>query len=257
MSAQGSDYSPKDSPRRALSGALRRRALRLGLINGALWSIGNGLSTGSLMYYLAQELGAQGTAVSLLIAAPSLIGLLRLVTPRLIAPLGGTKAACLKMLLAAYVLLSLGMPSITLLGVESRRAMLAALITLICVHQLLEYIGSVALWSWLGALVPPRIRGRYFGRRNLWQMAVLIPTLLASGAFTDHWKQTHLSTEPDRVLLGYIIPTTLGGCLLLASLLPLVFMPDVAIVRRRAGGGIVAALADRRYGRLLMYRGWF
>ena len=62
------------------------------------------------------------------------------------------------------------------------------MIGLLCVHQLLEYLGSVALWSWLGDLVPGRIRGRYFARRQIWQLAVLIPTLLASGYFSDRWR---------------------------------------------------------------------
>jgi len=236
--------------------------LRLGYINGVLWSVGNGLTSGSLVYYLAQELGASGAALSLLIAAPSLIGLLRLVTPALIAPLGGVKATCLKTSLVSYALLTLGLPTITLAGLVSRPATLTALIVLICVHQLLEYVGSVALWSWLGALVPQRVRGRYFARRNLWQLAFLTPTLLASGRFVDYWKTAHKG-QPDQILLGYILPATIGGVLLLASLAPLCWMPDVANVRRREGSLRRATLAtllpfyDARFRRLLVYRGWF
>src|SRR5690242_11787241 len=94
-----------------LSVAARRRALRLGYLNGVLWSVGNGLTSGTLIYYLAQELGASGVALSLLIAAPSLIGLLRLVTPALIDPLGGVKATCLKLSLVSYLLLTVGLPT--------------------------------------------------------------------------------------------------------------------------------------------------
>jgi Na+/melibiose symporter-like transporter len=245
-----------------LTVAARRRALRLGYVNGVLWSVGNGLTSGTLVYYLAQELGASGAALSLLIAAPSLIGLLRLATPALIGPLGGVKATCLKTSLVSYLLLTIGLPVVTLAGFVSRPATLTALIVLICVHQLLEYVGSVALWSWLGALVPQRVRGRYFARRNLWQLAFLTPTLLMSGLLIDSWKRAHRG-EPDQILAGYVLPATLGGLFLLASLAPLWRLPDVASARRRGGALRRAVLAmlmpifDARFRRLLIYRGWF
>ena len=171
--------SASHSPRMTL--AVRRRALRLGYINGTLWSIGNGLTTGTLIYYLAQELGAKGTALGVLIAAPTLIGVLRLATPALIGPLGGLKRTCLKASLVSYLLLAIGLPTLTLSTYFERSAVLTAIIALICIHQLLEYVGSVALWSWLSGIVPGPIRGRYFARRQIWQLAFLIPVLFASG----------------------------------------------------------------------------
>lgn len=237
----------------------RRRALVLGYVNGVLWSVGNGLTTGTLIYYLAQELGAKGTALGVLIAAPTLVGLLRLVTPALIGPLGGVKATCLKASLASYVLLAIGLPSVTLAPGAARTTALAGMLLLICVHQLLEYIGSVALWSWLSALVPQPIRGRYFGRRQVWQLAFLIPALFASGRFTDDWKRTYKDTQPERMLLGYVIPNCVGAAFLLASLLPLALMPDVAAPQRRVRNDSrrQSPMADPAFRRLLAYRCWF
>ncbi|HVU86354.1 MAG TPA: MFS transporter [Pirellulales bacterium] len=240
-----------------IRGALRRRALTLGYVNGVLWSVGNGLTTGTLVYYLAQELGAKGTALGVLIAAPSLIGLLRLATPALIGPLGGIKATCLKASLASYLLLAIGLPGVTLAPGIQRSTALAGLLTLICVHQLLEYVGSVALWSWLSALVPVRIRGRYFGRRQVWQLLFLMPALFLSGRFTDDWKQTYKESQPERLLLGYIIPNCVGAGLLLASLVPLVMMPDVPAPRRRASMTRRWPVGDLAFRRLLVYRAWF
>ena len=240
-----------------IRGATRRRELTLGYVNGVLWSVGNGLTTGTLVYYLAQELGAKGTALGVLIAAPSLIGLLRLATPALIGPLGGIKATCLKASLASYLLLAIGLPWVTLAPGISRTAALAGMLSLVCVHQLIEYIGSVALWSWLSALVPVRIRGRYFGRRQVWQLLFLMPALFLSGIFTDNWKQTYKDTQPERLLLGYIIPNCVGAGFLLASLVPLVLMPDVPAPRRRSSGVRRWPVEDRAFRRLLAYRDWF
>ena len=49
--------------------------------NDALWSIGNGLTTGTLIIYPAKEICARGLGVSLVLAVPSLVGLLRLFSP--------------------------------------------------------------------------------------------------------------------------------------------------------------------------------
>ncbi len=50
---------PTPAEQASLSTTQRRGALRLGIANGVLWSMGNGLTTGSLIVYLAQELGAR------------------------------------------------------------------------------------------------------------------------------------------------------------------------------------------------------
>jgi hypothetical protein len=85
--------------------ASRRRALRLGYLNGMLWSIGNGLTTGTLVTYLAIDLGARGLGLSLLLAAPTWIGLLRILTPLLIERLGTAKRATLVFSLVSYLLI--------------------------------------------------------------------------------------------------------------------------------------------------------
>ena len=110
------------TPRPENAARLCAAAPALGYVNGVLWSVGNGLTTGTLIYYLAQELGAKGTALSVLIAAPTLVGLLRLVTPALIGPLGGIKATCLKTSLASYLLLAIGLPAVTLVTALPRRS---------------------------------------------------------------------------------------------------------------------------------------
>jgi MFS family permease len=233
-----------------------RGSLILGLVNGALWSIGNGLTTGTLILYLVMDLGAKGVGVSLILAIPSLVGLLRLLTPALIARFGSAKRACLATSLASYLLL-LGLPAMVLSGgYASWASPLALIVGLVCVHQLLESIGTVALWSWFGQLVPRRIRGRYFARRQVWQLIVLIPTLWLSGAFTDGWKKEH----PDRPLVGYAIPTGLGAVLLLVSLLPLVAMRETTapalIGSRSSWRAIGAPFGDRRFRRLLWFGCW-
>jgi MFS family permease len=238
----------------------RRRALAWGHVNGAFWALGNSLSTGALVVYLARDLGAAGLGLSLVLATPNLAGLLRLVAPAIVYRAGTARRACLAIQSASYVLIA-GLPAIAAsVPAISRPTAVTAMIVLLFVHQLLEYLGSVALWAWWGDLVPSRIRGRYFARRQRIQLAMSIPTLLAGGYFADLWREWY-QAEPARLLLAYAIPTGLGAAFLLASLVPLVLMPptrsypaaSVGLVR----SAIVAPFVDWRFWPLLVFRSWF
>jgi MFS family permease len=238
----------------------RRRALAWGHVNGGLWAAGNALTTGALVVYLARDLGAAGLGLSLVLATPNLAGLSRLLAPAIIYRAGTARRACLRLLLASYVLI-LGLPAIaTAASSLTRSGAVAAMIALLFCHQLLEYLGTVALWSWWGDLVPEPIRGRYFARRQRIQLAVSIPTLLASGYFADGWRQ-QFHDQPDRLLLAYAIPTGLGALLLLASVVPLRWMPATrrypAPNWKNVTATIRAPFVDRRFWGLLIFRGWF
>ncbi len=192
-------------------------------------------------------MNAKGLALGLVLATPNLAGLLRLAAPVIIHRLGTAKRACLGLSLASYVLI-VGLPLIALAApATARAAALAAMIGLLFVHQLLEYLGTVALWSWWADLVPQPIRGRYFARRQIIQLGVLIPTLLASGYFADQWRAQY-HDDPDRRLVGYAIPTGVGAMFLLGSLVPLARLM-VSTIR--------APFVDRRFRRLLAFRIWF
>lgn len=234
--------------------AQRRRAFGLGYLNGVLWAVGNGLTTGTLVTYLAIDLGARGLGLSLILAAPTLVGLLRMLAPPLIARLGSAKRATLIFSLFSYVLIW-GLPAVGVPGLVAQQWRLAALVGLVSVHQLLEYMGQVALWSWLADIVPQRLRGRYFGRRQILQLLALTPTLLLAGWFSDAWRQQYASS-PEKMLLGYAIPNAVGAALLLLSLVPLAAMPATQLALRRGQGVTFSALRDERFRRLLAYGCW-
>ncbi len=243
-----------------ISAGARRRALSLGHVNAALWAIGNGLTTGPLVYYLARDLGAAGLALGLVLAVPNLAGLVRLAAPAVIYRVGTARRACLALSLCSYLLI-VGLPGIVLaVPVISRSAAVAAMIGLLFVHQLLEYMGTVALWSWWGDLVPRRVRGRYFGRRQVVQLVVTIPTLLGSGYFADRWRAEY-AEEPDRLLLAYAIPTAFGAMFLIASLVPLALMPATRRYprpeRMLAWSAVRAPFFDRTFWPVMIFRSWF
>ena len=92
---------------RKLPVAQRRRARKLAIWNGAVWAIGNGLASTTLVIYLAKELHAErlGLGISLIVAAPQIAGLLRLGAPALMDRLGDRKRFCIATFLAGALLL--------------------------------------------------------------------------------------------------------------------------------------------------------
>ncbi|HEY2827284.1 MAG TPA: hypothetical protein VGJ04_06755 [Pirellulales bacterium] len=234
----------------------RRRALKLGLVNAIVYSMGYALTTGAIVTYLAIDLGATGRALSFLLAAPSLAGLLRLFTPAVISRVGSTKRTCVAALGLGFAVL-LGLPLIGWLAPQMpRAAALAVLITVVCSYQLFDFVGYVALWAWFAELVPLRIRGNYFGWRQVLQLLVSIPTALAAGYFADYWRGAYKDI-PSMKLLGYAIPNALGAACMLGSLVPLVLMPAAGVVPPAEGipwREMAAPFRQWQFRRLLSFR---
>jgi hypothetical protein len=244
---------------RPLVVAARRRARRLAYWNGAVWAIGNGLASDTLVIYLAQELGAAriGLGIGLILATRHVLGLLRLGAPMLIGRLVDRKRFCLAAYLASALVL-LGLPWVATPGrLPSPGASLAALVGLWCVYHLLQYVGTIALWSWLADLVPLQIRGRFLGRRERWMVAGEAAALLSSAAFVWGWQYLH----PDQPhWVAYLVPAVMGAGFMIAALVPLVLIPRAArswAVRFGATfRSLLAPLGDRRFLPLILFGCW-
>ena len=83
---------------------------------------------------------------------------------------------------------------------------------------------SPAVMTWFGDLVPRRIRGRYFSRRNQLGRLVAVITTLVAGAVLDHYQGQ--GAEVLRRTVSALL--ALGGVLGIVDFLWLVPVPDVA-----------------------------
>jgi len=238
----------------------RRRARRLAYWNGAVWAIGNGLAGTTLVVYLALDLGAGriGLGIALILAARHVVGLLRLGAPALIGRLVDRKRFCLVAFLAGTLLL-LSLPAAAAPGwLPSPGASLAALVLLWCGYHLLQYVGMVALWSWLADLVRLRIRGRFLGRRERWMVVGEAAGAICCAAFVWGWQYLH---PAERQWVAYVVPAVVGGGYFIAALLPLALMPAAASSRSVRRGAtlreMLLPLRDTRFLRLLLFGCWF
>lgn len=238
----------------------RRRARRLAYWNGAIWAMGNGLTSTMLIVYLAMEFDIRGIGlgIALILAAPRLAGLLRMVAPAIIGRLVDRKRFCLGgFFFSALTLFAL--PLLVAPGrLPSPRASVAAMVGIWCTYHLLQYLATVALWSWLADLVPLRIRGRFLGRRERWMVAGQAVGMLAAGLFGWGYRQVHPDTPR---WVSYAILAVAGACLMLAALVPLAAVPRAVESRiARTGASLARLLApfsDRRFRRLLLFGCWF
>ena len=238
----------------------RHRARRLAYWNGTVWAIGNGLVSTTLIVYLAQELGAArgGLAIALIIAAPQLIGVLRLAAPIMIGRLSGRKPFCLVTFLFSAGLL-FDLPTVVM--TDQWAALVTALYALAaiwCVYHLFQYLATVALWSWLADLAELRLRGRFLGRRGRWMTTGEAAAKLVSGLFVWGWIEMHAMTPR---WVPYLIMAMVGACFMLAALIPLSLVPGYPGRQRHRPQAnfreLLAPFADKRFRRLLLFGCWF
>jgi MFS family permease len=222
--------------------------------NAGLWAVGNGLVSTTLVIYLALGLGATGLAVSLVVAAPRFAGFLRLGVPALIARLRHRKSLCI----TAYVASSVVLCAVPWLAAPGRLGTptlgIAALVVTWSVYHLLEYVGSVSLWSWLGDVTPRRVRGRLLGQRERFLTLGVIGGLCTSVLLAILWKQV----LPDAARWEPLAASAAAGAVLMAlAAVPLLAMPGVEqapSARPRAPWrSLLEALAYPPYRRLISF----
>jgi MFS family permease len=235
-----------------LDRASLRRAIRLAYSNAAIWAIGNGLVSSTLIVYLALSVGARSFQSGVIYAAPSLAGTLRLVVPAILARFGHRKLFCIFAYLASVAVL--GLVPIAALTLPTGSRAPVALVTAWCVYHLLEYCGTVALWSWTGDLVPRRVLGRFCGFRERWLVGGRVAGIAFTIALASLWQLVAPSSPRVHALA---VSAACGAVFMLAAVVPLVLLPGVefspSAVPRTPWREIVRAMSRQPYRQLVVF----
>jgi MFS family permease len=231
-----------------------RRALWCANVNAALWATGNGLVSTLLVIYLAVDLGAQGVAISFILASPRFAGLLRLAVPALVARWHHRKEVCLAtFFLSAFVLCVV--PLVSAAGqIVSSQLALVILVIAWCAYHLLEYVGAVALWSWLGDLTPPSVRGRLLGHRERWLVAGRVAGIIGSASLAVLWEWwLPVADRWQPMALSAIA----GAVCMFAAVVPLWYMPAASYAPSAVPNApwrtLGKAILDPAYRRLVVF----
>jgi HEAT repeat protein len=158
------------------------RGLRISVWEGIWATVFSVLTTGAFQTGFALYLGASSFVLGLIAALPAAANLLQLPASLYIERRGERRtfvafnAAPGRWLWALVLLIPFVLP---------RGAQVPAFLALVTLSAALLAISSPAWTSWMSDLVPPTIRGQYFGRRNTLASLVTMLVPLPAGAFLD------------------------------------------------------------------------
>ncbi len=204
-----------------LSKSAIRRSLKASTLDGSFSSIFENIVKGVLVSNFLMGLGAGAFEVGLLTSIPMLAQLLQPVGAYFSEKTRSRHAYCLWVFGAARLLWLIPAVGIFMFSHDLLTARSLSFITLgvLSVSNVLEAIGGASWMSWMAALVPGRLRGRYFSvRRSLSSLTALL-TIPLGGWLVSQW----MGGEVE----GYGIALILAVLMGLASLGFQFYMSDV------------------------------
>lgn len=189
-----------------------------------LFSAGNVLTTGGFLYYYANAFGPSALQFSLLLILPELAETSGLVARPFAAWVGSRKRTWLVSLLVGR-LFAMGVPLMAVLVISTGREWpFETIIVWVAVWYVLQGIAYACFISWLTDLAPQANWGQLFARRKLAMLAIMIVVPVVAGQLRSQWANT---LPEDEKLITYVSIFLLGNGLVMASVLPLLKLPDV------------------------------
>lgn len=193
--------------------------------NQLLWTAGHPLTSGGFLLYFSSELGAKGFVTALLLTLPELVGVGAVGTRSLVAAVRRRKRVWGVTAVAARIV-SLGIPLMAFPALRpAGDGAMAVLVVALAVSQLLQSISYVAYLSWLSDLVPEERWGRFFATRTLARIAVQLIVPVAVAFARDRWVK---GLPPQASLAAYVTAFVCGTLLQLASLVPMLRLPEAS-----------------------------
>ena len=247
------------NPPLKLSKPETRSTLRALTLEGVFGTLFYSIIGGALLSSFVLDLGAGPVEIGMLASIPQLVNLLQ--------PFGAYLADRMKSryrysicIFAPSRLLWLILVLAIWLGGSfhiARHQLVQLTLAIIWVTQLLESFGRASWLSWMAALVPRRLRGRYFGFRN---SAVSLTNLIGVPLLA-----LAVSRWPGGRLQGYSAILVLGIMFGVTSLVCQFFMTDVNPTlfhtthsetgERSRLGAIFSFLKDANFLKFLLYSG--
>ena len=248
------ELSYRELPALSVRGAHLRCALRrvtLAWMFGVAWLAASG---GSHFKILTNLLGFNDLAFGILAALPFLATLGQVFASVLIERTGLVKYQFIHFATIHRLLWLVAAALPLVLPIPSSSAVVALLVVL-GTSWLLSSLGAPAWMTWMGVLIPRRVRGRYFAQRGRLAMIVQVGVVVAIGIAMDRVFPTPASIRPGPgvwVICGILAVGSLLGTadILLFRRVPEVLPPPVTA--DRGGGGAarpaVPAVRTRRRG---------
>lgn len=180
------DWGIRDERNRKISRSHLKRGLRDAILDGSFYSVMTSLTNGVFLTGFALALGASHFEIGVIASLPLLAPMLQLPASPLLAR-RRLKRICLWTSFlgrSAWVAIAL----LPLIAMSSpSHSIVWALIIGMAVYHISASIAGVSWISWMADLVPEKIRGRYFGNRNVAIGAVGMIATLGGGLLVKRY----------------------------------------------------------------------
>lgn len=232
--------------------SLRRRGLTLAIREGAFAAVFVELTGGARQIGFALLLGARDLHIGLLSALPFLANLAQLASSYLLERTGQHKP--LSLLVAGFsrlVWIGVILMSLGLVGTAGD-VRVWVLVSIVGLSALFAAMNNTVWLAWLGDLVPSRLRGRYFGRRNMVIAGVGMTVSLLAGVLIDAWKRGFSPQSPGGFLIVFAVGVVSGAL----ALWTLWRMPTPPFVVRNATvffSRLAIPLRDDNFRRFILF----
>ncbi len=174
-----------------------QKGLRVAVWEGCFATVHITLTTGAFLTGFALMLGVNDFQVALLTAIPLLTQVLQIFSIHITERLGRRKlisglSSLIGRTLWAFVAV------LPLISKWQSQSVLIFLTVFTIISMAMSFAGAPWL-SWMADLVPAKIRGRYFGQRNMILGIVTMGTSLLAGQILDHYKSL------NQLPIGFLI----------------------------------------------------
>lgn len=226
--------------------SLVARSMRLSTWDGIFAIQYTTLNTGTFLTTFLLVLGTSEFLIGLVAAFPLLFGLMQPVGAELIRRRGGWRRPVAVAAALAEDLTWIPIVLVALLYPPQTAAIL--IVGLLALQQLANAFVGVAWTSWISDLIPPRLRGRYFGKRNFVCHSLGAVTAILAGMIVDRAGADPVPT--------FAVIFSVGMVFRLVSVTILSRQPEPLPARSRRGGfmkQLAAPLSHHGYRRFLLY----
>ncbi len=198
-----------------------RQSLRASTADGGLSTIFSNITGGVLLSNFLIDLGANPVEIGMLASFPMLTNLLQPLGALLSNRTNSRHNYGIWVFLPSRLLWLLLVAGIIFVdrSHSSSEYLVYLTLALVLISNILGSLGSASWMSWLAALVPPKLRGRYYSIRNIVCSLANLLCLPIASFIVSHWQGSEIA--------GYGIVLGIGVVAGLASLGCQQFMRDI------------------------------
>lgn len=205
-----------ESPSRAqkISKQATRTSLKASTIDGVFAAVFSSTTSGLLLVNFLLQVGASSAEIGLLSSIPMLLNLLQPVGAYFAERTTSRHFYCLWIFGVSrllWLVLALEIAWVSWSTTDPHR-LLGWTIGIVLATNILSSLGGACWVSWMAALVPHRLRGRYFGLRNSASSLTTLLSVLLLGFAVSVWPQGTVQGYGVVLFLGVVAGIVSLGC---------------------------------------------